>query len=114
MTYTTTTTYDPLPDLHPNTDVATVFTAVCQAIGITELELQVRTRKYRIKNARWLIWYFLRDKYTLAELGKIIPGVEYDHTGVGYGLKVLENDLQKIDWLRDVYQHASAIINPIN
>jgi chromosomal replication initiation ATPase DnaA len=74
---------------------------VCMSLGISRQEIAARTRKTRIKYARWIVWKIMRShKIPLLECAAVFG---YDHSTVIHAMTNIDRDLADVDYVRNAY-----------
>lgn len=98
-------------------DAQVVFSAVCNAYGITTEEMKQKTRKAKFKDPRQMAWKILTDvgHYSRRAIGRLFPVTNgkkiTDHSTVYYGLGRVESLIASELETMERYKFALALIN---
>ena len=89
-----------------------IVSVVCNYYGLDIEQLRMRDRREKTVRCRQMICYITRKYlkgYELTEIGKAI---NQDHSNVSISVKVMQNRIDKKDWITDwVYDAATDYFN---
>ena len=96
-------------------DVQALIKDVAFALHIEVEQMYVKTRKTRIKFARWLVWKVMKSyKFSFRECGETFARERfrgYDHSTVLNALNNIDRDIEETAYLQDAYHHIEKYMN---
>ena len=87
-----------------------VINKTCDIVGININKLWGASCKTDVSNCRKLLsLYFLKQKYTLVKIGKILRAIPLDHTSVIYSIKCAKNHYQRELQFKNWYNELACL-----